>query len=153
MRKTPWLASALILAWSGGAFAQDVAGPDSVPVIGTAMPATPITTPSESCRLAILALRRERQDYVSSFDWSRGVDRVARRHEFAEHMKDFDRRELELKSDWYQATGQADLLTRARESLGRLTQAVDRLPEIGQRPAAAAQVAAQGSHQSPEAVK
>ncbi|MDP2359526.1 MAG: hypothetical protein Q8O14_02055 [bacterium] len=136
MRHAFWLALLPGLLFASGDQARQADAP------GVAAPATPAATvtapppppiPADlACKEALDALALERQTFVESFDWGQAgdPDELARR--YSRTMDDFVRRELEIKRDWYEATGQTDLLAGVEASLDRLTQPQRLLPEIEQ---------------------
>lgn len=139
MKHTAWLGSALVLSLAAGAMALEADGgaaqasagitqaaaPGAHPVAG--MPVAPADLTFQQ---AIVALRQERQSYVASFDWSQPIERITLQREYAGRMTAFDTRELELKRDWYQATGQTELLARIESALDSRRNAGRVLPEI-----------------------
>jgi hypothetical protein len=90
----------------------------------------PVVVADNPHQQAILALHQERQAYVEAFDWNRAGDRQALKGEYAATMDSFELRELELKIDWYEATGQTQLLERTRATLERRTNPARQLPDI-----------------------
>jgi len=132
MKHATWLASLLVLTAGSALAAQTTAqdallvpAPSGTPVVS--LETSPQAAPHKQ---AITALHAERQAFVQSFDWNAG-DRVALGVEFNEAMAGFDLRELELKRDWYAASGQADLLARTEQALAAKTAPVRVLPEVG----------------------
>jgi len=129
----------VVLAVSGAAWAAESAATLDPTAPGTRVldaKATPVVAavaerPADAPhRQAITALQQERQAFVQSFDWSAG-ERESLRGAFQAAMERFEIRELELRRDWYQATGQTDLLARTQSSLEKRLQPARALPEIG----------------------
>ena len=130
--KTPVRLACLLVLVAGAAHAAAPDGPDAqtAPTLAAAPPAPSLAAALvEPHRQALTTLHGERQAFVQAFDWTAG-DRVARGREFQLAMDAFDLRELELKRDWYAASGQADLLARVEEALAAKTAPVRVLPEI-----------------------
>ena len=133
MKHATWLAGLLVLS-AGSALAAPAAAVDAqlVPSPSAGTPFLSLETLALAAphKQAITALHQERQAYALSFDWSAG-DRVARGREFQQAMNAFDLRELELRRDWYAASGQSDLLARTEQALAAKTAPVRVLPEVG----------------------
>lgn len=145
MKHAAWLAGLLVLSVGAAhAAAPDGLDAQTAPSVASAPSAPAPTLTSdlsaqlvEPHRQAITTLHSERQAFVQAFDWS--GDRVVRGREFQAAMERFDLRELELKRDWYAASGQTDLLARSEEALAKKTAPVQAQPDLGlERPAAAA---------------
>ncbi|MFA7330331.1 MAG: hypothetical protein WC326_04575 [Candidatus Delongbacteria bacterium] len=132
MKHATWLAGLLVLstgvahaATRATVDAQLVPAPSSdTPVV--ALEATSLAAPH---RQAITTLHAERQAFVQAFDWQAGESQALRR-EFNAALARFDLRELELKRDWYAASGQTDLLARTEEALAKRLQPASAQPEI-----------------------
>jgi hypothetical protein len=146
MKHASWMLGAVVLTLSSSALAAPAAGePDSTTptaILGTSKAATPVvaTAVDPAHKQAITALFTERQAFVQSFDWSAG-EHEARRRDFQAAMSRFEIRELELKRDLYQATGQTDLLARTQTALDKRQQPARTLPELGGERRAATQPA------------
>jgi len=112
MKHTSWVVAALLLSMGGSAIAADADGqPGPTPSIGTAKAPIPVAgAADDSHKQALLDLHQERQAFAESFDWNQPGDRQALRRQYADAMDRFSLRELELKRDWYRATGQTELL-------------------------------------------
>jgi hypothetical protein len=130
------MAGALLLAMAGGALALDADERGATPAAGAAAAKAASATDAQAAnpavghyQQALTALHQERESWLRSFDWSRG-ERAALQAELAAGVKSFQIREQELRRDWYQATGQTELLARAQESLRSLNQPAATLPEI-----------------------
>jgi hypothetical protein len=136
MKHSIWLAllPGLLLASGEPARQADSPGASATPDRILAAPASPPPPSSadDACREAILALDLERQAYIQVFDWNRPGDSNELARGYARAMDDFYRRELELKRDWYQATGQLELLAQVEASLERVANPDRVLPELEQ---------------------
>jgi hypothetical protein len=146
MKHAAWMLGAVVLSLSGSALAAPAAGAtdSATPVLSleSARTATPVvaTAVDPVHKQAITSLHSERQAFVKSFDWTAG-ERQALNRQFNAAMVAFDMRELELKRDLYQATGQTDLLARTQAALDKRQQPARTLPEIGGERRAATQTA------------
>lgn len=135
MKHASWMTGVLVLALNGGALAaQTVTQPDfTTPSATLKTPATPVAitgASDDTHRQAITTLFQERQAFVQSFNWNSPGDPQALRASYAAAMERFDVRELELKRDWYRASGQTELLARTESTLEKRQQAARALPEI-----------------------
>ena len=132
MKHATWLAGLLVLSTGSAWAAQPETG--TAQLVPTPSATTVVSLASSELaaphKQAITSLHQERQAFVQAFDWNAG-DRVARGRAFQEAMERFDLRELELKRDWYAASGQADLLARTEQALAAKTAPVRVLPEVG----------------------
>jgi hypothetical protein len=136
MKHASWMMGVLVLAMNGSALAAQADGQADLltptPTLKAAAVPLPVTSPADdSHRLAITALQQERQSFIQGFNWKSPGDPQALRTSYSQAMERFDVRELELKRDWYQVTGQTELLARAQAGLEARRQPTRSLPEIG----------------------
>jgi hypothetical protein len=119
--------------------AQPAAPGQTAPALTSVLLPAPALDPATAAYgQAFTALMRERQAFITSINGRQARDNVAVTREYARGMKDFARRELELRRDWLRATGQAGRLARVEAQLARLLNPPRGLPQIagGQHPAA-----------------
>ncbi|MDP2359523.1 MAG: hypothetical protein Q8O14_02040 [bacterium] len=140
MRKALWLAlvPALLFASSDPTEPADTPGAVAPAHSGIAVVAPLAPSAVDLAhKEAMMALALERQAFVEAFNWNRGGDRVETARLHARAMDGFHRRELELKRDWYAASGQLDRLAAIEAALVALEEAGRPQPELDlPRPAA-----------------
>jgi len=135
MKHVLWMAllPGLLLAAGDQARQADADGAAIVPPASVSL----VTSPPVGCRAidqpykeSLTSLARERQDFVAAFDWNQPGDQVELARRYGTSMEAFRLRELELKRDWYQATGQAELLQGTQAALERMTSPPRVLPDL-----------------------
>jgi hypothetical protein len=86
---------------------------------------------AQTFQQAFATLLQARETYVRDFVWNDSSDSVAQRRDYNRGLDGFLQLELELKRDWYQATGQMELLAGVQALLERRANPPQNLPEIG----------------------